>query len=66
MRVGIYRLGPLRRFHRGDETLEVWSALDALALNATASILTARWLPDFSPHCHHLPGRGESRPPVRE
>ena len=32
---GTYRLGPVRRFHRGDETIEVWSALDALVLNAT-------------------------------
>jgi hypothetical protein len=51
--------------HRGDETIEVWSALDALVLKATALILTPHWLPDFSPHCHHLPGRGGAKAAVR-
>jgi RNA-directed DNA polymerase len=57
---GAYHLGPVRRFHQGDETIEVWSALDALVLKATALVLTAHWLPDLSSHCHHLAGR---RPP---
>jgi hypothetical protein len=60
---GIYRLGPVRRFNRGDETIEVWSALDALVLKTIALVLTAHWLPNFSEHCHHLPGRGEGRSP---
>jgi hypothetical protein len=50
---------------RGDETIEVWTALDALVLKATALVLTAHWLPDFSPHCHHLPGRGGANAAVR-
>jgi hypothetical protein len=65
LRAGAYRLGPVRRFHQGDETIEVWSALDALVLKATAIVLTAHWLPDFSPHCHHLPGRDGAKAAVR-
>jgi RNA-directed DNA polymerase len=65
LRAGSYRLGPVRRFHQGDETIEVWSALDALVLKATALVLTAHWLPDFSQHCHHLPGRGGAKAAVR-
>ena len=57
LRAGAYHLGPVRRFHQGDETIEVWSALDALVLKATAIVLAAHWLPDFSSHCHHLAGR---------
>jgi RNA-directed DNA polymerase len=62
---GTYRLGPVRRFHQRDETIEVWSALDALVLKGTAMVLTAHWLPDFSPHCHHLQGRGGAKAAVR-
>ena len=65
LRAGVYRLGPARRFRQGDETIEVWSALDALVFKATALVLTAHWLPDFSPHCHHLPGRGGAKAAVR-
>jgi hypothetical protein len=65
LREGTYRLGPVRRFHQGDETIEDWSALDALVLKATAIVLTTHWLPEFSPHCHHLPGRGGARAAVR-
>jgi hypothetical protein len=65
LRAGAYRLGPVRRFHQGDETIEVWSALDALVLKATALVLTAHWLQDFSHHCHHLPGRGGAKAAVR-
>ena len=49
----------------GDETIEVWSALDALVLKATALVLTAHWLPDLSQHCHHLQGRGGAKAAVR-
>jgi hypothetical protein len=63
------RLAPIAsarfRFHQGDETIAVWSALDALVLIATVLVLTARWLPNFSPHCHHLPGRGGAKAAVR-
>ena len=36
-----YRFGPIHRFQQGDETIEVWSALDALVLKATALVPTA-------------------------
>jgi hypothetical protein len=65
LREGTYRLGSVRRFHQGDETIEVWSALDALVLKATALVLTAHWLPNFSTHCHHLEGRGGAKAAVR-
>jgi RNA-directed DNA polymerase len=65
LRAGVYRLDPIRRFHQGDETIEVWSALDALVLKATALVLTAHWLPNFSQHCHHLQGRGGAKAAVR-
>jgi len=58
-------LGSVRRFHQGDETIEVWSARDALVLKATALILTVHMLPDFSSHCHHLQGRGGAKAAVR-
>ena len=32
LRAGEYRLGPVRRIRHGDETIEVWSALDTLVL----------------------------------
>jgi RNA-directed DNA polymerase len=65
LRAGEFRLGPVRRFHHGDETIEVWSARDALVLKATAIVLTAHWLPDLSSHCHHLAGRGGAKAAVR-
>ena len=34
-------------------------------LKATAIVLTDHWLPDFSPHCHHLEGRGGAKAAVR-
>jgi hypothetical protein len=65
LRASAYRLGPVRRFHQGDETIEVWSALDALVLKATAIVLSAHRLPDLSSHCHHLAGLGRSKAAVR-
>ncbi len=41
LRVAAYRYGPIHRFHQGDETIEDWSALDALVLKATAPVPTA-------------------------
>ncbi|MGZ3434556.1 MAG: hypothetical protein ACXVA7_22590, partial [Isosphaeraceae bacterium] len=32
LRAGGYRFNSVRRFHQSDETIEVWSALDALVL----------------------------------
>jgi RNA-directed DNA polymerase len=65
LRAGEYRLGPVRRLHLGDETIEVWLALDALVLKAAAIVLADHWLPDLSPHCHHLGGRGGAKAAVR-
>jgi RNA-directed DNA polymerase len=65
LRAGVYRLGAARRFSVGDETIEVWSALDALVLKATAIVLAGHWLSDLSSHCHHLEGRGGAKAAVR-
>jgi hypothetical protein len=65
LRADAYCLGPIRRFCQGDGTIEVWSALDAPLLKATALVLTVHWLPNFSPHCQHLPGRGGAKAAVR-
>ena len=65
LRAGVYRIGSVRRFPAGDETIEVWPALDALVLKATALVLTAHWLPDLSPHCYHIEGRGGAKAAVR-
>jgi len=62
---GEYRISSVRRFHQGDETIEVWSALDALVLKATALVLSAHLLPNLSQHCHHLQGRGGAKATVR-
>jgi hypothetical protein len=32
---------------------------------AIAIVLTADWLPELSPHCHHLSGRGGAKAAVR-
>ncbi|MBV8128998.1 MAG: hypothetical protein JO114_15225 [Planctomycetaceae bacterium] len=55
----------MRRIPTGDETIEVWSALDALVLKATALVLTAHWLPVLSPRCYHVEGRGGAKAAVR-
>jgi len=47
------------------DDIEVWSALDALVLKATALVLAAHCLPNLSHHCHHLQGRGGAKAAVR-
>ena len=64
-RAGAYRIGPVRYVRAGDETIEVWSALDALVLKATALVLTAPWLPSRARNCYHLEGRGGAKAAVR-
>jgi len=65
LRAGVYRIGAVRRFPAGDETVEVWPALDALVLKATALVLAAHWGPVLSPLCFHLEGRGGAKAAVR-
>ncbi len=65
LRAGVYRIGAARRFPAGDEMVEVWPALDALVLKAIALVLTAHWLPNLSPHCYHVEGRGGAKAAVR-
>src|SRR5271157_5793170 len=65
LRAGGYRLSSVRRFHLSDDDIEVWSALDALVLKATALVLAAHCLPNLSHHCHHLQGRGGAKAAVR-
>jgi RNA-directed DNA polymerase len=62
LRAGVYRIGAVRRFPAGDETIEVWPALDALVLKAIALVLTAHWLAKLSSHCYHIEGRGGAGP----
>jgi RNA-directed DNA polymerase len=64
-RVGVYRIGAVRRFSSGGETIEVWSALDALVLKATALVLAAHCLPVLSTRCYHIEGRGGAKAAVR-
>ena len=45
---GAYRLGPVRRIHHGDKTIDVWSALYVLVLKATAIVLAGL----VPPHAH--------------
>jgi hypothetical protein len=61
LRAGIYRIGAVRRLPAGDETIEVWSALDALVLKATALVLTGHWLRKLSPHYDRIEGRGGAK-----
>ena len=42
-------------------TREVWAALDALVLKATAIVLTRCLEPQLSPDCYHLPGHGGAK-----
>jgi hypothetical protein len=65
LRTGVYRLDPVRRFDQVDATIEVWSAVDALVLKATALVLTSHWVADLSQHCHHLLRRGGAKAVVR-
>ncbi len=65
LRSGVYRIGPVRRFSTGGETIEVWSALDALVLKAIALVLAAHCLPVLSSRCYHIEGRGGAKAAVR-
>ncbi len=63
---GCYRFSPLRRIHRTDDHLEIWSALDSLVLKAIAIVFTKRLVPRLSTRCTHLAGNGGAKSAVRE
>jgi RNA-directed DNA polymerase len=62
---GEYRLDPTRRVHCEQDVLEIWSALDALVLKATALVLGRYWHSRLSARCFHLAGRGGAKAAVR-
>ncbi len=61
---GNYRFDVLQRIHRQNDTIELWSALDALVLKAIAIVLTRRL--SFSERCYHLLGHGGAKAAVRD
>jgi RNA-directed DNA polymerase len=63
---GQYRFSSLKRIHRNDEDLEIWSALDSLVLKAIAIVLTRHLAPSLSKRCTHLAGNGGAKAAVRE
>jgi len=63
---GDYSFSPLRRIHRCDDYLELWSALDSLVLKAMAIVLTKHLAPQLSKRCTHLAGNGGAKAAVRE
>jgi RNA-directed DNA polymerase len=65
LRAGDYRMSSVRRFSSGGETIEVWSALDALVLKATSIVIAAHCLPELSMRCYHIEGRGGAKAAVR-
>jgi hypothetical protein len=62
---GEYRFSPLRRIHRAEDDLEIWSALDSLVLKAIAIVLTQQLAPKLSDRCCHLAGNGGAKAAVR-
>ena len=65
LRAGDYRMSSVRRFSSGRETIEVWSALNALVLKATSIVIAAHCLPELSMRCYHIEGRGGAKAAVR-
>lgn len=63
---GRYRFSPLRRIHRADDAVEIWSALDALVLKAMAIVLAKHLAPHLSSRCFHLRGNGGAKAAVRK
>ena len=64
--VGEYRFSALRRIHRQDGDLEIWSASDSLVLKAIAIVLGRRLTPQLSRQCSHLAGNGGAKAAVRQ
>ncbi len=60
---GRYQFSPLRRIHRMQNPLEIWSALDSLVLKAMAIVLTQQLM--LSTSCCHLAGNGGAKAAVR-
>ncbi len=55
----------MRRIHRSEDVLEIWSALDALVLKAIAIVLSKHLVPQLSSRCCHLAGNGGAKAAVR-
>jgi RNA-directed DNA polymerase len=62
---GGYCFSALRRIHRREGDIEVWSALDALVLKAMAIVLTKYLSARLSRCCCHVAGNGGAKAAVR-
>ena len=62
---GRYRLSPTTIIHGSEETIELWTSLDALVLKAIAIVLARHLAPQLSDRCFHLAGNGGSKAAVR-
>ena len=60
---GEYRFSPVQRYQSRGESLEVWSAMDALVLKAMQIVLSDRL--DLPKSCTHLKGHGGAKAAVR-
>ncbi len=63
---GRYQFSTLRRIHRSEDDLEIWSALDSLLLKAMAIVLTGHLAARLSSRCFHVAGNGGAKAAVRE
>lgn len=55
-RIGQHRFSPLIQYHFKDETIQVWSYPDRLALHLILKIIQPTWKYVISPLCLHLKG----------
>ncbi len=62
---GTFLFSSLRTVGVAGNTLEVWSALDALVLKALTIVLTPALEPLLSRRCYHLKGHGGAKAAVR-
>jgi hypothetical protein len=65
LRTGQYTFSPLREIRTPDETIDVWSAQDALVLKAMSIVLTEHLNPLISKNCHHVKGNGGAKRAIR-
>ena len=55
---GTYQLSPQQEIRLEQDTLELWSSLDALVLKALTLVLTRHLQPRISAQCFHVKGNG--------